>query len=219
MQLAGTTSWRIGTDEPQSLLVALYVRDVAGLLAKAESDIPPLVPATPFGGIRSSAEITAATQWAEWWLLLLQGGGFWPDDKRPSDFPILIHDPEIQRLFFWPSRNQSPDFYGLSDMPELQVLVRRYFETARIWSEARHLEFAALSTARQRVLLESDIVRSVERGLGRTARTFALDIRVLPVAGVQAWRLSSSRALVTRALFGDRAAYSAWLRLLIEELA
>lgn len=219
MQLAGTTSWRMGTDEPQSLLMALYVRDVSGLLAKVESDIPPLVPATPFGEIRSSAEITAATQWAEWWQQLLEGGGFWPDDKRPSDFPILIHDPEIQKLFYWPSRHQPPGFYGLSDMPELQALVRRHFEAARIWSEARHQEFAALTNARQRVFLESEIVRSVERGLGRTSRPFALDIRVLPVAGVQAWRLSTRRALVTRALFRDRAAYRDWLQPIIEELA
>ena len=120
MQLAGTTSWRMGTDEPQSLLMALYVRDA---------------------------------------------------------------------------------------------------EAAGIWIEARKREFVALSTARPRVLLESEIVRTVERGLGRTARPFELDIRVLPVASVQAWRLSSRRALVTRALFRDRAAYRNWLQPIIEELA
>ncbi len=78
MQLAGTTSWRMGTDEPQSLLMALYVRDA---------------------------------------------------------------------------------------------------EAAGIWIEARKREFVALSTARPRVLLESEIVRTVERGLGRTARPFELDVR------------------------------------------
>jgi len=88
-----------------------------------------------------------------------------------------------------------------------------------VWSEARHLEFAALSSARQRVLLESEIVRTVERSLGRTARPFAFDIRVLPVASVQAWRLSSGRALVTRALFRDRMAYREWLEPIIGELA
>jgi hypothetical protein len=107
----------------------------------------------------------------------------------------------------------------LSSSPELQALVRSHHEVARVWSEARKHEFVALSSARQRVLLESEIVRSVERGLGRTARRFELDIRVLPVAAVQAWRLSPKRALVTRALFMDPAAYREWLRPIIEELA
>ena len=57
----------------------------------------------------------------------------------------------------------------------------------------------------QRVWLETEVVRTVERGLGRKARPFELDIRVLPIASVQAWRLSSGRALVTGALFRDRA--------------
>lgn len=86
-------------------------------------------------------------------------------------------------------------------------------------TEARKHEFVALPTARQRVSLESEIVRTGERGLGRTARPFELDIRLLPVASVQAWRLSCGRALVTRALFRDRAAYGKWLRPIIEELA
>ena len=92
-------------------------------------------------------------------------------------------------------------------------------EAARVWSEARHLEFAALSSTRQRVSLESEIVRTVERGLGRTARPFAFDVRVLPVASVQAWRLSSGRALVSRASFRDRVAYREWLQPIVEDLA
>jgi hypothetical protein len=107
----------------------------------------------------------------------------------------------------------------LSNAPELQALVRRHHEAGRVWSDARKHEFVALSSARQRVSLESEIVRTVERGLGHTARPFEFDVRVLPVATVQAWRLSASRALVSRALFSDRAAYREWLRPIVEELA
>ena len=219
MQLAGITSWRMGTDEPQSLLMALYVRDACGLHPQVDPDIPPLEPAVPIDEEPSPVDSLASAQWAEWWQELLDGGGFWPEHKRPSDLHRLTHDPEIQRLFYWPSRYLASDYAGLSSAPELQALVRRHHEAARVWSEARKHEFVALSTARQRVLLESEIVRSVERGLGRTARPFELDIRVLPVAAVQAWRLSSGRALVTRALYSDRAAYREWLRPIIEELA
>jgi hypothetical protein len=219
MQLAGTTSWRMGTDEPQSLLIALYVRDASGLRPQIDPDIPPVEPAVPSGEKPSDVDSLASAQWADWWQQLLDGGGFWPDHKSPPDMSRLRHDPELQRIFYWPSRHLPPDFVGLSGTPELQALVRRHHEAARVWSDARKPEFFALSTARKRVSLESEIVRTVERGLGRTARPFQFDIRVLPVASVQAWRLSSGHALVTRALFRDRAAYGKWLRPIIEELA
>jgi hypothetical protein len=41
MQLAGTTSWKMGTDEPQSLLMALYVRDAAGMRPRIDPECPP----------------------------------------------------------------------------------------------------------------------------------------------------------------------------------
>jgi len=219
MQLAGITSWRMGTDEPQSLLMALYVRDACGLHPQVDPDIPPLEPAVPIDEEPSPVDSLASAQWAEWWQELLDGGGFWPEHKRPSDLHRLTHDPEIQRLFYWPSRYLASDYAGLSSAPELQALVRRHHEAARVWSEARKQEFVALTVERQRVLLESEVVQAIERGLGHKARPFELDIRVLPVAAVQAWRLSPKRALVSRALFRDRAAYREWLRPIIEKLA
>jgi hypothetical protein len=218
MQLAGTTSWRMGTDEPQSLLMALYVRDASGLRPRVDPDIPSLEPGVPFREKPSPVGSLASAQWADWWQHLLDGGGFWPEHKSPSG-PGRIHDPEIQRLFYWPSQHLPPHFVGLSGTPELQALVYTHHEAARVWSEARKHEFVALTVTRQRVWLESEVVQTVERGLGRKARPFELDIRVLPVASVQAWRLSPGRALVTRALFRDRTAYRDWLRPIIDELA
>lgn len=219
MQLAGTKSWRIGTDEPQSLLTALYVRDASGLRAQIDPEIPPLQPAVQVDEEQSPAASADSKQWAEWWLELLEGGGFWPESKDPSDMKAITHDPDIQRLFYWPSRHLPPEFAGLSDRPELRALVRRHHEAGGRWSAARKHEFVAVSRARQRVSLESDIVRSVERGLGRRARPFELDVRVLPVASSKAWRLSFGRAIVTLTLFRDRASYAQWLRPIIEELA
>ena len=219
MQLVGTVTWRIGTDEPQSLLLALYVRDFSGLRPQVYPEVPPVEPAVLFGGRRSPVDGLAAAQWANWWRQLLDGGGFWPESLNPSDLSSIAHDPELQRLFYWPSRHAPPDFIGLSRAPELQALVRTQYEGARSWSETRRSEFVALSSARQRLSLESEVVLTVERGLGRKARPFELDIRVLPVTTVQAWRLAPGRALITRSLFRDRAAYRGWLRPVIEELA
>jgi hypothetical protein len=112
-----------------------------------------------------------------------------------------------------------PTFLGLSATSQLQALVRRHHEAARVWTGAHKHEFVALTVMRQRVGLEAEVVQTVERGLGRKATPFELDIRVLPVASVQAWRPSPGRALVSSALFRDRAAYREWLRPIIEQLA
>jgi hypothetical protein len=37
---AGTTSWQMGTDKPQSLLMGLYVGDALGLRPEMDADIP-----------------------------------------------------------------------------------------------------------------------------------------------------------------------------------
>lgn len=122
MQLLDRTSWRFAIDEPQSLLIALFVRDASGLRAELEPDIPPLEPVVPLIG-GSGSNVIASGQWANWWHQLLEGGGFWPDEKRPSDLPRLTQDPAIQRLFYWPTQYIPPNFDGLSDTPELQQLV------------------------------------------------------------------------------------------------
>jgi hypothetical protein len=207
----------MSVDEPQSLLIALYVRDACGLRPEVAPAIPSLEPVVPVSGIASPEAVPASAQWVDWWQQLLEGGGFWPEHRSPSDFPKLFKDPEIQRLFYWPALNQPPEYAGLAEASELQVLVRQYHEAARAWSEARKHEFAELTAARQPV--ESEVVNIVERKLGRNAHAFEFDIRVLPVAGLRAWRQSSRRALITRALFSDRVAYREWLQPIIEELA
>src|SRR6202165_3960368 len=190
MQLAGTTSWKLSTDEPQSLLIALYVRDASGLHPQVDPDIPLVEPAVPFGGKPSSVDRVASAQWADWWQQLLDGGGFWPDHKGPPDMSRLRDDPELPRIFYWPSRYLPPDFVGLSGTPELQALVRRHYEAARVWSEARKHEFVALTGARQRVSLEWEVVQTIERGLGGKARAFGVPIPGVPREALQGWGLS-----------------------------
>jgi hypothetical protein len=88
MQLAGTTSWKMGTDEPQSLLTALYLRDAAGLRPQVDPDLPPLEPAVPFDHELPRMPSVASDQWADWWRQLLDGGGFWPDQTSPVDITV-----------------------------------------------------------------------------------------------------------------------------------
>src|SRR5487761_400312 len=128
MQLAGTTSWAISTDEPLMLLLALYVRDASGLHPHPELELPALEPDVLPDIGPALPEGAAANQWEAWWHEILAGGGFWPEDLDPHDFARVRFDPRIQKLQYWPSRNAGPDFPGLDARPELQALVRRHHQ-------------------------------------------------------------------------------------------
>jgi hypothetical protein len=219
MLLAGTTSWAMSTDEPLTLLLALYVRDASGLHPYLESDIPALEPAVPPDISSSLPKGVASNQWEAWWHEILEGGGFWPEEINPHDFAKVRGDPQIHKLYYWPSRYAGPNFPGLDASPELQALVRRHHQAALAWGSARKHEWDALERTRQRAGLEWGIVKSVERSLGSTARPFRLDLRLLPVAGSYVLRLSMNRALLSLTMYRDRAAYGKWLTAVVEELA
>jgi hypothetical protein len=219
MFAAGTTSWAMSTDEPLMLLLALYVRDAAGLHPRLESGIPALEPAVLPDNDSSLPEDVASRQWEAWWHEILEGGGLWPEDVDPHDFVKVRDDPKIHKLFYWPSRYAGPDFPGLDASPELQALVRQHDKAALAWGSARKHEWDALETTRRREGLEWGIVKSVERSLGRTARPFRLDLRLLPLTGSNVWRLSANRALLSLTMYRDRAAYGNWLTAVIRELA
>src|SRR5260370_6550341 len=99
MQLAGETSWKMATDEPQSLLIALYVRDACGLRPQIHPQIPALEPAVPVSEEQTPLTGVASTQWEQWWRELLEGGGFWPHDNEPSALRTISPAPQIQKLF------------------------------------------------------------------------------------------------------------------------
>jgi hypothetical protein len=46
---AGRTSWQISTDQPQPLVIGLFIRDVAGVSSR-HSWLPPASPAVPRAG-------------------------------------------------------------------------------------------------------------------------------------------------------------------------
>lgn len=209
----------MSTDEPLMLVLALYVRDASGLHPHLESDIPALEPPVPHDISSSLPARAASNQWEAWWHEILEGGGFWPEDLDPRDSTKVRGDRRIQTLHYWPLRFAAPDFPGLDASPELQALVRRHHQAALAWGSARKYEWDALERSRQRVGFEWGIVKSLEKSLGRTARPFRLDLRLLPVAGSFVRRLSANRALMSLTMYRNQIAYRDWLAVVIEELA
>ena len=209
----------MSTDEPLMLLLALYVRDASGLHPQREPEIPPLEPAVPHDISSPPPDRVASNQWEAWWHEILEGGGFWPEDLDPRDYAKIRDELRIQKLHYWPSRYVAPDFPGLDASPELQALVRRHHQAAFAWGSARKHEWEALEGTRARVGVESGIVKSLEKSLGRNARSFRLELRLLPVVGSFVRRLSANRALMSLTMYRDQNAYRGWLGQVIQELA
>jgi len=201
-------------------MLALYVRDASGLQVSMVPPLPALDPSVQPEFDVLVSDRAVSSQWAAWWVRLLDGGGFWPDHVAPTDFVTARQDPDVDRLFYWRSRYVGPNFPGLEASPELQSLARKHNDAATSWIGERRSEFATLSIDRSRRGLDpvGEIVRSLEHDLDRPIRPFRCDIRVLAVEGSSGWLLSPSRAIVTMNMWKDVDAYSAWLRQVIRAL-
>jgi len=192
MQLAGRPSWKIELDEPVVLVIALFIRDLAGLRPDTEPALPRLYPAVELA--RKVDVDLLSPQWAGWWHGLLEQGA---------------------RAL---AANTPPDFTDLAPGPELRELLRSEFRTANDWAGQRHQEHARLVIHSPKPGVESELVSAVERKLGRRARPFRLRISELPVEGQGGWRLDAEHVLVSRSLLTNRDAYRSWLAPVIAEV-
>ncbi|MEP7054635.1 MAG: hypothetical protein ABI912_05240 [Actinomycetota bacterium] len=177
MQVAGSPSWQIAIDQPQHLLIGLFIRDAARL-PSAHTWLPAIDPAVPREGtITGSA--AAAEQWDRWW-----------DRTVRSTTPL------------W-----GPPFESLQESPELREVVATLFQQAVLWSHQRAQEHIALMIDSGRGLVETNLVAGMERDRGEPARPFHLRISEVPCAGPHLWRVDEGHILITADLLRDHDEY------------
>ncbi len=193
----GRASWQIGIDQPESLVIGLFVRDVAGLKTR-HTWLPRCVPDIVRDKLEGSA--AAAHEWDLWW------------DRSVSD---TWNGPDhgLDRLA--EMRWLTPGF----DAPALQELVATHFDEARDWAADRKQEHFELMMGAPdprlfhrgrrggRGLYETRLVAGLEQDLGRRAQPFRLWITVIPVAGKELWQLDPHHVLLTDELLRDSAEY------------
>ncbi|WP_146149473.1 hypothetical protein [Kineococcus rhizosphaerae] len=185
-------AWGIDLTMPQSLLLALHLRDAAGLdppTSPVLPDLPPLDPAVrPLRAAGGLAGLEAAgQQWASWWVEHFPGGA----DALTSILP--------------------PRYPGLTGRTELRGLAELGMDDAVTWcARAREIEKRVVARAPS-ALFETNLVTAVERQLGWRIRPFSLRIVVLPVAGTGHWDVVG-QPVISLGLRADRDAYLAWLR-------
>lgn len=190
-------------DTSEVLLVALYLRDCAGLQGVGLPALPPLNPAVrkvptrqlirPVGG-----RATLRVEWEAWWHTLLV--------HRVGDAVLPL----------------PPRFEALDGMAALKALLRAHFGTAMAWAAERCAEYALRVGARgadSMDLLLGRILEERELELGRPARPFTLEVVELPLEGRRAWWVEPDKLLICQDLFDDELAFRSYVEPIIRVLA
>ncbi len=217
MFVEGTLRWQVTEDCPWDLLMALAVRDLAGLHAVGDPVLPRLAPepepalhttttspvrraavtGTPVTGGGAAGDDILSRQWTAWFERAVHR------DRRPLGG--LLHPPH---------------FEAFDRAIELQDLILRYYDVAAHWSAERHAEYARTSLEKhaQRAADIVDVVREREHELRRQAGYFRLDIDVLPLAEPGAWIVGPHTVVVSGSLRDDSRAFRDWFRPLVAAL-
>ncbi|MBW4095684.1 MAG: hypothetical protein HIU81_10085 [Acidobacteria bacterium] len=200
MHHTGGPGWRITMDTSGPLMVALYIRDVAGL---TNAGIPQVSSAEP--GVRAADPRALVSkvggmdalheQWEQWWKQLV------------ANHPAM--QPEL-----------SPPWFGaFSQTPALQRVLQAHFGAALTWARDRQREYYRLAEAREisgAPEILRDLVQDRELELGRHARDFSLTIVELPLSEPRAWYLEPSAILMSQSLLNEPEEFRSYVQPVVE---
>jgi hypothetical protein len=202
MHDTGGPGWRITMDTSDPMLIALYIRDAAGLNGVGH---PPLCHVAP--KVRPSdhthliAEVggpgALRTEWEAWWEQLLKA--------HPETSPEL----------------GPPGFRAFGNSPALRRVLQAHFGAALSWARERSSEYAALEAEREAsggVQLLTDMVDDRLLEVGREANPFNLTIIELPLAEQRAWYLEPDKIFMSRDLLSDHDLFRSYVQPVVDLL-
>ncbi|MGO4594068.1 hypothetical protein AB4Z18_09635 [Leifsonia sp. 2TAF2] len=230
MFVEGTLRWQVTEDCPWDLLMALAIRDLAGLSGRVQPILPPLEPAVSPAFQTHPAEPSGGPMR----MRPAQLGGSRPahhgergegaDDGRTDalarqwqawfDVAADRHRRQNAPLL------RPPHFEAFDRAIELQDAVIAHYDAAAGWTAERHADYVAATTDShaRRAADIVDVVREREHELRRQAGYFRLDIDVLPLAEKGAWIVGPHTVAISATLRDDSAAFRDWLRPLVAAL-
>jgi hypothetical protein len=199
MRFAGKQSWQVCHGSAQAMDMALYLRDTLALSVDTRPVVPSLDPAVPVSVPAGVDRAAVAREWPGWWADVLEWCG--------ADAP-LGDDPRAH-LRSEPAADTSP---ALANRPALRGAVAALFEpAARYWS-----------TLARRAMPPSmrinEIVRDLERELGRPAKPFRLVITEVRVQDPMWEPLTATHVLASQRFVESEAGMAA-LRQVLAPLA
>lgn len=192
--------WHVSAQSHGQMLLALYVRDLAGIEHPGAPEIAPLAPLVkPHAAGEASGYRTGELrqEWQDWW------------------HRILNHDPGIEGMF------SPPGFPYFDDSPTLQRILRAHYGSALSWSRERLAEYSRVSSdhhaSGRRQLLEEMIAdRALE--LERAPRPMHLKMVELPLAQRRAWFVEPDTVILSQDLPRDADLYRSFLEPVIRFL-
>ncbi|MGO4384197.1 hypothetical protein [Specibacter sp. RAF43] len=202
MHHTGGPGWRITMDTCGPMLIALYIRDVAGLVgagSPALSHVDPHVRAADHSRLTAQLGGTEALrdQWEVWWSRLVA--------SYPRPEPALT----------------PPEFPELAGLPALQRVVQAHFGAALTWSREQSKAYSLLSAERETLgghKILADLVQNREMELGRSARDFTLSIVEMPLAEPRAWFIEPDRLIMSQHLIDDQQNFLSYVQPVVELL-
>lgn len=200
----GQPEWVIREDAAQSVLVALYLRQVIGIRAPEELPALRRVP-TPLTVTRSDdAQARLEREWREYWAMTVE------PQAHPSPVPLELID----------------GFDTLVTLPEgradaLRAAIDDHADDAVEFARLSHDRYSREAAARPGVSYRAyaSAIAAHERIVGRRAHSFELNVQVLPLAQRGVWWIGSLTVAVTDGLRGDVAAFDTAIHPIIAELA
>jgi hypothetical protein len=184
------------------MLIALYVRDAAGLDTAGH---PALCHAAP--KIRASdhshliAEVggpaALKTEWEAWWEQLLK------------DHPEM--SPELS----------PPGFRAFSNSPALRRVLQAHFGAALTWARERLAEYGTLEAEREangNNELLADMVEDRLLDVGRASKDFGLTIIELPLAEPRAWYLEPDKIIMSHELLSQPELFRSYVQPVVDLL-
>lgn len=192
--------WKVSAHTHGQMLLALYVRDLAGIEHTGSPEVAPLAPpvkphaAAEVSGYRA-AELRQ--EWQDWW------------------HRIVRRDPTVDGTF------SPPGFPYFADSPTLQRILRAHYGSALSWSRERQSEYTQVSSehhasGRRRLLEEMLTERALE--LERAPRPMHLKMVELPLAERRAWFVDPDTVILSQDLPRDAELYRSFLEPVIRFL-
>jgi hypothetical protein len=202
MHQTGGPGWRITMDTSGPMLIALYVRDSAGLETVGHPALCTVVPkirASDHSHLIDEVGGAAAlkTEWEAWWAQLLKA--------HPETEPEL----------------GPPGFSAFANSPALQRVLQAHFGAALSWARERRGEYLALEAERDAsgaTQVLADMVDDRLLEVGRDAREFELTIIELPLAQPRAWYLEPDKLIMSSELLSDPELFRSYVQPVVELL-
>lgn len=200
---AGGPEWLVREDAGQTVLLALYLRQVLGI--RSPDELPHLRGIPPRANDRAAeAQETLERQWRAYWDMVVE------PQANPSPVPLELVE-GFGTLLALPSEGAA----------ELRAAAGPHAAEALAFTQSAHAHYrrAVGSGSGTAYRAYASAIAEHERQVGRRAHSFELNVQVLPLTQRGVWWIGALTVAVTDGLRGDVAAFDAAIHPIIAELA